>query len=320
MIHNGSPLASTDVKCLGQKQRPPGGREFPDRHLVWLAIFCVLASLQILLFLIEVPPLGDYHNHLARILIVNSLTKDPVLSRFFDVEISPIPNLAFDFLVLMLSHTMSPYIAGKVFVGLTLAVTVGGICYLHKTVFGRWSFWPMIAGLFAFHQIFLGGFLNYTFGIGLSFFLLAFWIQLARTSWSVRLLLGAVFALTIYFVHALAFGVYAFCVGVLEFHTCISNRDNSFVQRVGRLVLAGVPLILPLLLFLATTNFLDQWNVPRGGYNLQLDLAILGFFAAALAYAAGSRQLHVSWPLIFMSGALAVIFIFVHERRGFPYH
>ncbi|MEA2790465.1 MAG: hypothetical protein QOG73_2871, partial [Acetobacteraceae bacterium] len=60
----------------------------------WAVLIGLCAVLAAPLFVIDVPPLLDYPNHLARAFVLASLPDDTVLARFYAPHWSIIPNLA----------------------------------------------------------------------------------------------------------------------------------------------------------------------------------------------------------------------------------
>jgi hypothetical protein len=116
------------------------------RDRVWLYAFLALSFLAVVsLLLVQVPPLGDYANHLARILVLSKIHSDPFYSRYFELSLRPVPDLAFDAFMLPVSQIVSPYTAGRLFLGLSLVMTIAGVSMLHQALFGRRSLWPLVA-------------------------------------------------------------------------------------------------------------------------------------------------------------------------------
>ncbi len=72
--------------------------------------------------------------------------------------------------------------AGKVFIALTFALLAGGTMALHAALHRRWSPWPLLAVFFLYNSVFLWGFLNYLFGLGLALFACALWVRLRTRS------------------------------------------------------------------------------------------------------------------------------------------
>jgi hypothetical protein len=62
----------------------------------WLALTTLCLVLLAPLLIVDVPPLLDYPNHLARAFVLASLPADPILARFYAAHWSIIPNLGLD--------------------------------------------------------------------------------------------------------------------------------------------------------------------------------------------------------------------------------
>ena len=65
----------------------------------WLLALLVVTPV----FLVAVPPLADYVNHLARMRVISVQGIDPNLSAFYKIDWQLIPNLAMDLIVPVLS-------------------------------------------------------------------------------------------------------------------------------------------------------------------------------------------------------------------------
>ncbi|MCI3953039.1 MAG: conserved rane protein of unknown function, partial [Burkholderiales bacterium] len=116
-------------------------------------------------WMVTLPPLDDYPNHLARIHILLNGALSESLSQFYDVRWTVIPNLAMDIIVPPLARFMPLEAAGKVFVTLVITLLATGSLALHYTVHKRLSPWPWLAFLFLYNGIFLLGILNFLFGL-----------------------------------------------------------------------------------------------------------------------------------------------------------
>ena len=64
-------------------------------------IFLIAGSSLLLLpfFFIQLPPLQDYPNHLARIHILTQIKENPALQEYYKVQWAPLPNLAMDLVI-----------------------------------------------------------------------------------------------------------------------------------------------------------------------------------------------------------------------------
>ena len=98
-----------------------------------------------------VPPLQDYPNHLARMFALASLPGNETLGRFYQVEWAAIPNLIMDLVVPPLVPVFGVYLAGRIFIGATLLLMLLGPMALQRAVYGRWSAWPFVGGIFVYN-------------------------------------------------------------------------------------------------------------------------------------------------------------------------
>src|SRR5229473_3208310 len=204
--------AATDLPALGL-------RRFV---LLFAALFAAAAAP---VLICDTLPLFDYPNHLARMHILADLARSPDLQRFYAIVWRPVPDLAMDAITPTLAHVMPLVWAGKAFVLLTLFLLVGGVAALHRTLFGVWSAWPCLAFLLLYSRILLWGFLNYLFGLGLGLCATALWIALRHQSPALRLAVGALAALALFFAHLLAFGLYGVMVMGYEAGQLLRRRS-----------------------------------------------------------------------------------------------
>ena len=231
-----------------------GEKEQPRRigFASFAALFAILlAASAVPLLLTELPPLLDYPNHLARMHLLPSLTS-PVLRTFYRVAWAPLPNLAMDGVVPLLAAVVPLAWAGKAFILLTFLLLAGGAAAIHRALFGVWSLWPCLAFLLLYSRLLLWGFMGYLFGCGLALVAFAAWIALGKRHWVARMLLGGVFALSIYLAHLLAFGVYAVMVAGYELGRVWRSR-MTFADAARTLAIGGVP-FLPALALMAMNS------------------------------------------------------------------
>jgi hypothetical protein len=225
-------------------------RTFAARFAVLFALACLPV-----LFTANLP-LFDYPNHLARMYLLDTLPTSPVLRQYYTIAWRPLPNLAMDLIVPPLGHVVPLAVAGKLFVLLTLFLLAVGPALLHRALFGAWSNVPLLAFLLLYGRILLWGFLNYLFGLGLAFVLFAAWLLLRSRAPPMRLVLGTCFVLVLYFAHLEALGVYAVLLGAYEIQAAWQSPEARH-KRLLRLVLAGLPFLLPLAILLLDTHGLN---------------------------------------------------------------
>jgi hypothetical protein len=224
----------------------PGGL---SRRAAALLFALALALALLPVAVVHLAPLTDYPFHMARISILEHWQAWPGLHAFYAIRSFLLPNITTDVILLGLAQLMPLEIAGRVLVGLTLAVNLSGAVALHWSLHRRAALWPLVAALFLHNWIFVFGFLNYVFGIGLMLWGMALWIALAERPAALRLAGGAAIALAIFFAHMVAFGLYALMVAGFELQRALARWRANGRAAIGRLVVGALPFVLPLALF-----------------------------------------------------------------------
>ncbi len=87
--------------------------------------------------LVQIPPLVDYPNHMARMHILADASRSPSLTQYYEIHWNILPNLAMDLVVPPLIRFMPIETAGKVFIGLIFALLVGGVMAFHAALHRR---------------------------------------------------------------------------------------------------------------------------------------------------------------------------------------
>ena len=215
---------------------------------VLFAAFTLLISIPI--WTHPLPPLSDYVNHLARMHVIATLSKNPQLARFYELDWDVIPNLTMDLMVPVLARFMNVYVAGQVFIVSMFALIISGVLALNRALIGRWSVFPLVAFPLLYNYVFLVGLMNYMFGIGVALWALAGWIALRERIWPLRFVLSTVCVVALFFCHLSALGVYG--VGLLAFEVSRlwQQRREPWPRRILDFVASGLP-------FLAAAPLLD---------------------------------------------------------------
>ncbi len=253
----------------GWPRVPPARRRAgPEFVLLFAALFAV-AALPVLSC--DTLPLFDYPNHLARMHILVAIAHSAPLQRYYEIVWRPLPNLAMDLTVPPLARLMPLAWAGKVFVLLTLFLLAGGAAALNRVLFGRWSAWSCLAFLLLYSRTLLWGFLNYLFGLGLGLFALALWIALARRGAAVRIAVGAVLALMLFFAHLLACGLYGVLVAGHAAGVAWGRRALPR-QALSELLIAGLPFAPVLAILVLVTPGSAGGTVAYGSMLRKIDL------------------------------------------------
>jgi hypothetical protein len=243
----------------------------PRRWPVMLLFALLFAAAALPVLMCDTLPLFDYPNHMARMHVIADIGGSATLQRYYAVVWRPLPNLAMDLLVPPLARLVPLAWAGKLFVLLTLLLLAGGAVTLHRVLFGRWSAWPCLGFLFLYSRTLLWGFLNYLFGLGLGLFALALWIALARRGAALRLAVGTLAALLLFFAHLLACGLYG--VLVAGHAAGVAWRRRAMPRRaLAELLIAGLPFLPPLAILVLLTPGSAGGAIAYGSLLRKADL------------------------------------------------
>ncbi len=201
----------------------------------WLAVTGLCVILLVPLLIVDVPPLLDYPNHLARIFVLAKLPDDPVLARFYATHWSIIPNLALDVVGPPLIRLLPVHVAGRLLIAAAVLLPVLGSIAYGRSIGAKW--WPLGSGLVAYNASLLAGFLNFEIAIGLALLLAAGWLRWRdRTPlWALGLAVPG--ALILFACHLMGMVFFGLLIGAAEL-----SRGTAGVLRRGAvlaLVFAG---------------------------------------------------------------------------------
>jgi hypothetical protein len=268
------------------------------------------------LFSTVLPPLFDYPNHLARMHLLNEGG-----NQFYAVHWESLPNLAQDLIVPPLARLMPLDIASKLFLVVIFALITGGTIWLNRVAAGTWRLWPLLAFLLLYNRIFLWGFLNYFFGVGVALAGAALWLALERERWWLRTLTSSLVTLACYLSHIAAFGFYMLVIIGIELSpTWGEMRARRWRALGGRMAVAGAQFVIPAVLFLG------YWHPPAGGgissaafwrkadllfsvfdnYDRAFDIVCFAMFLGLIGWLAVTRRLRLAPRL---AGAVGLVFV-----------
>ncbi|MBL6456525.1 hypothetical protein JMJ55_14420 [Belnapia sp. T6] len=291
--------------------------------LRWMACLGALLVLLMPLFVTDMPPLLDYPNHLARTYLLAFGENDPVLSQIYAQHWDIIPNLAIDVILTGLVKVLPVYIAGRVMLGLILLLNYAAIILYSRSVFGRWSWWPVAGALMGYHALFLMGFMNFQVGIALAMLTAAGW-NWGRERWPVATVIATAIAATlVFFCHIFGLVFCAVLIGSRELLAMagrLERRDWSGLAM--RALAVGLVFLPSALLYLnarlagaddGKITWVSAWRKlanlaePFVNYYAAFDkltaLAIFGLIIACLVL----RRLRLHRPSIL---AAAICFLF----------
>ena len=265
------------------------------------------------------PPVSDYINHLARMHVIATIHKNPLLANFYEIDWKIIPNLTMDLVVPVLARWVNIYLAGQIFMVAMFAVIISGTLALNRVLIGRWSLFPLVAFPLLYNYVFLVGLMNYLFGIGLALWALAAWIALREQIWPLRLLISTCFVVSLFFCHLSSLGIYG--VGILSFELLRlwQQRAQPWPTRLVDFVVSGLPFLAaaPLLyrsptLQLASAIYWEQQGKIDGlfyvvsNYSDVVAIAMLAVALVASVWAVRHRVLRFH-PFVYALLAVGVV-------------
>ncbi|MDE2228878.1 MAG: hypothetical protein KGL11_07560 [Alphaproteobacteria bacterium] len=309
-----------------------GGIELADLPFrIFAALFVALLAVACVpLVLTPLPALVDYPNHLARMHVIANLSRSPLLRQYYAVVWRPVPDLAMDILIPPLLRVVSLETAGKLFLAVTYFLLTGGAAVLHRVLYRRWSAWSLVAFLLVYNRLLLWGLVNFLFGLGLAFWAFAGWIAWCERRTVLRLAVGAVAALAIYFSHLMAFGIYG--AMVLGYETGRLWRRRAAPDEVASaLFVALLPLLPALASFAAVfvplhaAPFASGVHFARPArkvdllfsvfdlYNRPFDVACFALALIATAAAYWRRWLRLAPEIVAPLILLALLYVLVPD-------
>lgn len=270
-------------------------------------------------FSVDVLPLVDYPNHLARLYVLTAIDDVPALKERYAVDWDVLPNLAMDAFVVLLAGWLSIFDSLRLFVALTLVLIVAGSLSLHRVLFGRISLLPTAVYLLLYNHVLIFGFVNYLFAVGLYLLAFAGWIASARWPTWWRLVAFSAASVVLFFAHLFALGVYGLSVAAYELWRTREARGKSLRQVLENWAVTSAQFVVPAILWLASPtgdrdNYIAYGEIkhkiaaftsPILCYGELIDQAMLvivgillvrGLFSGTLKIAADSR-----YPLIILS-------------------
>ncbi len=258
------------------------------------------------------PPLSDYVNHLARMHVIATLSKNQQLAGFYELDWQLIPNLTMDVIVPLLARHMNIYTAGQVYIVAMFTLIMSGTLALNRALIGRWSVAPLFAFPLLYNHVFLVGLMNYIFGIGIALWALAGWIAVRKRVWPIRLMLSTVCVVALFFCHLSALGVYGIGLLSYELLRLWERRRERWPMRIVDFVVSGLPFLAaaPLLYASPTLGLLSSTYWEQRGkidglmyvvsdYSDITAFALIAILATAIVWATRHRVLRFH-PLVYM--------------------
>ena len=283
-----------------------------DAALLWPAALLALVAAVVPVWMVEIPALGDYVNHVTRMYALTYLDQDVPLQQYYTIRWAIVPNLVMDFLVPPLALLVGLHTACKLFVTASYLLLVTGTMALYRAVWGRLELGALAGTLFLYTMSTYMGLFNYLFGLGLALWGIALWIGLADRGPWVRGLVSLAVVLVLFASHLFALGLYGMTLLCSEAWRLMGSGDwrRPFHAMSGRalpdLLAFALPFLVvpPLLLMSPSSGYADAVMWVGTAKLMGFDF-LFGAYADAVGYVTGAAiGISVLWGL--WSGALRI--------------
>lgn len=292
-----------------------------DGRVWWIALLLLCAILITPLLLVDVPPLLDYPNHLARMAVL-AWPDDPALSLFAALHWAIIPDLGIDLVLPPLMHVLPVHLAGRIVVACILLLPVLGAVAYSRAVFGKRSWWALAVGLVAYNEPVLLGFLNFTASVGFALLLAAAWISGHDTRSRRTTVLVTLGATALFFCHIMGLAFLAVLLSAFEAAQLWRGGLPSLRRTVPRLA-AITAVFLPSAALYALSPLADATGkaefptlhdkarlllTPFTNYSMTLDIITEVAVVAFLILSLLTRRCRLGTGVGIAMAALLVLF------------
>ena len=265
-------------------------------------------------------PLYDLPNRLAGLQILFG-TGAPGADVYYAAAWHLVPNLAAEGWVSVFHHVVSVDMALRLFLAATVVQLFWGTVALHHALFGGRTRFALAAALFAYNGPLLFGFINLSFGLGMTLWAVAAWIRWRDEPWA--LLLFAPIACLILLAHFFAFAVYALVVCAYELGALRPSRRRAYRGLVALLHLVAPAALYAIAMphtvgggiaYVSPLVKVVQLIGAIGFYNPVFDAVSL--LAAVLAAVMVAHRLEFAREMTFPIVALVIAYIVLPHQIG----
>jgi hypothetical protein len=232
-----------------------------------LAIFFIVAVLP--LIFTPIIPTIDFYNHIGRFFILANLNEFPLMKEDYKASWSMLPNIGLDAVGFVVLRWINPLIAAKLISILMFLSQYFGILFFSRQLTGRYHW---ITGILAipllYSYIFIWGFANFLFGLGLAFFGAGTWLALRRRL-ILAALVGSIFAVVIFLAHGVAFALYGLMIGGLELGFFLQAHERRVRQAAKTIVALAVQAVAPAALFLHSATMTAAGGVTSADESVR---------------------------------------------------
>lgn len=216
----------------------------------WLAATALILISLLPFFVVDVPAVSDYPNHLARIFIL-AHPNDPILSTFYAPHWTILPNLGLDILGVGLLKVLPVHVGGRILLAMSLLAPPLGVFAYARAAFGRLTVWSLATILTAFNGIFFLGFMNFLLSVGLAFAAAGAWLSLRRGGRDgLCLLVGGLSSALLFLCHIFGLALFALLILCQELAREREPAPGTAEARARSIALIAGALVPALLLYL----------------------------------------------------------------------
>lgn len=276
----------------------------PYRPSTWILCFFYVTLLMIALiphYIVDVLPLGDMPNHLARIYILNSLDSNADLQKHYTTDWRLFSFQSTDFILPLLTKLFGMSVGTRIYSTSIFLLLVGGTVAVHRALFGRVGLWPASVLLFLYNLSFAYGQISFLFATGLGLLLFAAWIATVRSHHPIRLAIFVLGTFALFLCHFFAFASYA--LTVMTFEAYRMRTEPRISHRFIRLAESALPFVIPGVLFVFSFG-----NSINGE-------TFYGQFAPKVVYALGVMVTYLSWTDLFMTITVVCTLLFLARQK-----
>ena len=264
-------------------------------YLPLAALAGVIAILCWPLVVHTVAPVVDLPNHMARQVI--AVTNEGPLLDYFEYRLAPVPNLAADVAWFAVHDWIDIYRFSQITMVVYASMFMVAVAVLARIVHGRWTLWPLAAGLVVFNGCFFWGFQNFLLSVPFQILSFALWLWMEPRDPRFRALCFLPLCLILYLMHFFAFAFFATVVIGREVQRLIGA--DARLAHLAKHWVSAIPFLLPLALLLYVTGTAEAGAVaPVTNYGPIWIAPLRRILAPFWGISAGADQMVTIFSLL----------------------